>query len=234
METIQIVTNQPTFITSSCFESLDSCSHASAVVRDRDGDERATRAAEFARRCASVISRGNNSGALLLLTAFLLCGGTSAAQEMTPVNDDTLHSAYCIPIVQGFVDVDKADDAELMSRLEAAQSAQMRALLGEERETLRKLTALDEAKLSRLRSHMPSALQPEPAALAEAAKRGEMDRERFHTEARQCMDRCFSPPYDGTKAAACMRSCVDTALHARIKACEAPGWLSQPLPSSRN
>lgn len=177
----------------------------------------------------------NNLGTRLLLAALLLCGVTSVAQVTTPVDDATLHSAYCIPIVQGFVDLDKKADAELASKLETAQSAQARALLSQEREKLRKLTALEEAELSRLKARMPSALQTEPAALAEATKRGETDRERARTETKQCLDKCVFGPtsYDGSQIKACLRRCSDSELRVRITACEFPSLLSQPPPSSR-
>jgi len=170
-----------------------------------------------------------NLKAPLLLAAFLLCGGPSVAQETVALDDATLRAAYCIPIVQWGVDLDKEVDAEYRSKSETTQSAQERAQLSHLRETLRKLTEVEEAWLSRLKARMPSAVQSEPAALAEATKRGETDRERFRAEAKQCTDTCVSStPHVGPKPLACLRSCSDPELHARIKACEvmasSNGW----------
>ena len=140
---------------------------------------------------------------------------------ITPVDDATLHSAYCIPIVQGDVDIDKEVDREFASKMETAQSARVRAQLNQLRETQRKLTAADEWRLSWLKARIPSAAHTEPAALAEATRRGEIDREKARTEAKQCIDKCFSATsYDGPKITACMHDCADPELHARIKDCE--------------
>lgn len=163
-----------------------------------------------------------------LLFAAVLSGGSCVAQEVSPIDGETVHSAYCIPIVQGALDLDKEVQAELTKRLRAASSDRERALLRQQKETTITLTALDEARLSRLRAGVPSVLRTASAALAEATKRGESDRERFRTETKQCLDRCVSPTlHDASKVTACLRSCPDQQLNARIKGCEAPGLESR-------
>lgn len=164
--------------------------------------------------------------------AALLCTRPCTAQQASSPGDAAARSAYCIPIVQGNVESGKQLDLQLAADLKAAGSGQARDLLKRAREAVIKSTTESEQVLAQLQASLPAS-QSDAPALSAAKQRGETDRLKNQTESKACSDRCSaSARNSSSRMIACMHSCGDPELQARVKACEKPDWLpNAPRPA---
>lgn len=155
------------------------------------------------------------------LTAFAV---TTDAQQQAVPTDTELRSAYCMSVIKAEVGVYQRGAAKADAAVKNASTPEQQQwaakISAEAHEELTKL----EAALDRLQLYLLPRLQArDPVALAAAMKRGDADFQGLMTMGERCPTKCGGPQDD--KWRACMNSCLDKDLQARVRACDTPTWL---------
>jgi len=132
------------------------------------------------------------------IIALVTFPGIAPAQE--PLSEADLRSAYCVPVLQWEIaQVQRGGDREVLEKLSSA--------------------------LTRVQAYLrPRMSQLDPTALAQAQNRARDDVQGLQTGL-QCTVNCASKNPTETAAAACTKSCMDTAILARMGACEVASWV---------
>lgn len=165
------------------------------------------------------------------LTSLLLFAGASVAiaQEPPLPSDAELRTAYCIPIIQWDLSMERSTVAAAEHQANsAAPTPESRALMEQAADLTRKDIPLMESVLTRLQAYLlPRILRRDPIALTAAQQRAEADLKALQDLANQCTSRCTSPPNHPENLEACVASCMTQGkdISERVKACRNPTWL---------
>jgi hypothetical protein len=157
-------------------------------------------------------------------TASLAALSTAAAAQDAVPTDIELRSAYCLSVIKADIDLEHKMIAQTDALVKSAPTPELQQRLLKSSAPLHEALTKLEAVLNRLQLYlMPRMGARDPIALTAAMKRGGADFQEGQAMAERCSAKCANLP--GDEPAACVNSCVDNDLVARLKACTTPTWL---------
>ena len=162
----------------------------------------------------------------LMLTCIASC---AAAEDRTPT-DAELKTAYCIPLLQWEVEIARvATDTDDDHWRHSPPSPELRDQVARKSADLHRRRAAMESTLGRLQAFLGQRIKSlDRSALAAAGSRGKADLDELQAQQPRCRGQCGPESSDAAadeNATACLESCADQQLAARLKACNAPSWL---------
>lgn len=159
---------------------------------------------------------------VLLLSTF----ASVASEQRTVPNDNELISQYCLSVLNSQIDWTKkglTDAAASAKDLPPAPPTVQLWVAKQRAEIKQSLTRLESAR-NRLQSYLvPRYGTVDTVAMVAAMNRGTADWQNFVAMSNRCGSKCAPVPHDQMQA--CLTSCTDAALTARIQACANPTWL---------
>jgi hypothetical protein len=146
------------------------------------------------------------------------------AQDSLPT-DEELHSAYCIPVLNYWVEFYSQLEKTAVADEKTAGNAELRQEALGYSEMMRDLVARSKSELNRLQMSLrPRAQYRTSTALVAATKQGEADIQQYKTNNDRCSTEC-STSETVAQRESCTESCVGNDVVARVRGCSNPSWM---------
>ena len=159
---------------------------------------------------------------VLVLSTF---ASVAAAQQVAPT-DSELYSQYCLSVLNAQIDWAKKGltNAAASSKNLPPEPPTVRLWVAKQRAEMKQSLTKLESTRNRLQSYLvPRYGIVDTVPLIAAMNRGTADWQNFLAISNRCGIKCVSMPHDQMQA--CLTTCTDAALTARIQACANPTWL---------
>lgn len=161
-----------------------------------------------------------STAAIRMLIAASFCTGPALAQQTLPT-DIELHAAYCMTILKWKVSMIPPSELDTPN-----EPPEMRQQMHDIDQKLLKLRSELQSALDRIKLYiMPRVPYRDPMPLMAATKRAEKDIQDLENEPAQCSQQCGRYYPNQEQLHACLGSCFDHDLEARMDACSNPTWL---------